>query len=125
MIKTWEISLRTSASLTDESLRCLFIQTAENFVQLADHKHQDTMKATYYGSFGENPTFVFDGIYNDDVRIVLGMFSEKYARSVLCQVSVDSQISKSQGKYMLLHYILCDVCILYFIHQTLPSYDEI
>lgn len=62
----------------------LFLQVAAKILQQA-HSIPG-MEITYYGSFSENTVGAFDQIYNSDVRIILGMFGEEFAQSVLCMV---------------------------------------
>lgn len=62
----------------------LFLQAAAKILQQA-HSIPG-MEITYYGSFSENTVSAFDQIYNSEVRIILGMFGEEFAQSVLCMV---------------------------------------
>ena len=53
-------------------------------MDLADSLHN--VNVAFYGGFSESPEFAVRQIYPLDVRIILGILTERQARSTLCQV---------------------------------------
>ena len=62
----------------------IHMQAAERILQQS--QSVPGMEITYYGSFSEHIVSAFDQIYSSEVKIILGLFGEEYAQSVLCMV---------------------------------------
>ena len=58
-----------------------------SFVHLAKTKFTKA-KIAYLGSFSDMPEYAFIDLVRNKVKIIVGLFGEKNARNVLCQVSV-------------------------------------
>ena len=69
------------------------MQAAEHFGSLS--RRYPHLDIAYYGSFVLNPEFAFDEIFTSDLRIILGLFGERDARSVICQVKIEVAHSKN------------------------------
>ena len=69
----------------------------------------EEMDIAYYGSFVLSPEFPFSEIQRNNLRIIIGMFGEKQARSVLCQVRTYIPGCHDSPMYFLCSYnrIIC------------------
>ena len=64
-------------------------QTAEQLAQLTLEQPLE-LRVEFIGNIGDNLHFAFNEILAADLRVIIGLFSQKAARRVLCEVTAAS-----------------------------------